>query len=264
MPRTRTHGVGLDKDTIAFANRVKSGSGRAILPMNLKQINKFIIGIKKLGLWNSMVCWPMTSMHNAGTGTVVYSLGGLGTHNGTMVNSPTWGSKGVTVNTGQSITFASSIICPELVTTGFVVKPLTNSPEHYILTDQGAAGLFLNHHWGSQGRYFSCVPAGLGAAYGCGRYSIQSNFFNDLSMKFLTFQRITAGTYPDIFANGILKNGLTSGGADLTPAINRTMTNVRCNKDSLYSIVILGSNFNMELIRNMYRQTLGKNLGLPV
>ena len=82
-------------------------------------------------------------------------------------------------------------------------------------------------------------------------------------MKFLTFQRITAGTYPDIFANGVLKNGPTSG-TDLTPAINRTMTNVRCTKDSLYSIVILGSNFNMELIRNIYRQTLGQNLGLPI
>jgi hypothetical protein len=92
MPRTRTYG--LDVDTIAFATRVKAGSGKTILPENLKQLNKFVVGTKKLGLWNSMVCWPMRSIHNAGTGSTVYSLGGLGTYNGTMVNSPSWQSDG--------------------------------------------------------------------------------------------------------------------------------------------------------------------------
>ena len=92
MPRTRTYG--LDVDTLAFAARVKTGSGKTILPENLKQLNKFIIGTKKLGLWNTMVCWPMRSIHNAGTGSTVYSLGGLGTYNGTMTNSPVWSSDG--------------------------------------------------------------------------------------------------------------------------------------------------------------------------
>jgi hypothetical protein len=92
MPRTRTYG--LDVDTIAYAARVKAGSGVTILPEPLKQLNRFIVGIKKLGLWNSMVCWPMRSIHNAGTGSTVYSLGGLGTFNGTMQNSPVWNRDG--------------------------------------------------------------------------------------------------------------------------------------------------------------------------
>ena len=92
MPRTRTYG--LDNDTLAYAARAKAGSGKTILPENLRQINKFVIGIKKLGLWNSMVCYPMRSIHNAGTGSTVYSLGGLGVYNGTMVNGPTWQSDG--------------------------------------------------------------------------------------------------------------------------------------------------------------------------
>jgi hypothetical protein len=92
MPRIRTYG--LDVDTIAYAARVKAGSGVTILPENLKQINKFAIGVKKLGLWNSMVCWPMRSIHNAGKGSTVYSLGGLGIHNGTMVGSPVWNTNG--------------------------------------------------------------------------------------------------------------------------------------------------------------------------
>jgi hypothetical protein len=62
-----------------------------------KQINDFVIGIKGLGLYNDMVCWPLRSAQNAGTGTTAYSLGGLGTFNGTFAGStlPTWETNGV-------------------------------------------------------------------------------------------------------------------------------------------------------------------------
>jgi hypothetical protein len=58
-------------------------------------IDQFVKGVKNLGLWNSMVCWPLRSAQNAGTGTTAYSLGGLGTLNGTLVNGPTWASNGL-------------------------------------------------------------------------------------------------------------------------------------------------------------------------
>jgi hypothetical protein len=93
MPRTRTYG--LDVDTIAYAARVKAGSGVTILPEPLKQLNRFIVGIKKLGLWNSMVCWPMRSIHNAGTGSTVYSLGGLGVNNATITSIIEWDFNGL-------------------------------------------------------------------------------------------------------------------------------------------------------------------------
>ena len=100
MPRIRTYG--LDIDTMRYAQRIKSGSGATILPEPLKQINKFVVGVKKLGLWQHMVCWPMRSIHNAGTGSTVYSLGGSGTYNGTMVNSPTWNQNGILVQSSIS------------------------------------------------------------------------------------------------------------------------------------------------------------------
>jgi len=62
------------------------------------QINSFVKGIKDLGLYNNMVCWPLRSSQNAGTGTTAYSLGGLGTFNGTLVNGPTWETDGVLFN----------------------------------------------------------------------------------------------------------------------------------------------------------------------
>ena len=66
------------------------------------QINSFVKGVKSLGLYNNMVCWPLRSAQNAGTGTTAYSLGGLGTYNGTLTNGPTWGTDGVTFSPTNS------------------------------------------------------------------------------------------------------------------------------------------------------------------
>jgi hypothetical protein len=63
-----------------------------------QQLRDFAAGVNDLGLWNSMVCWPLRSLQNAGTGTTAYSLGGLGTFNGTLTNGPTWGVDGVAGN----------------------------------------------------------------------------------------------------------------------------------------------------------------------
>ena len=77
------------------------------------QINSFVKGIKDLGLYNNMVCWPLRSSQNAGTGTTAYSLGGLGTYNGTLTNGPTWGGDGIIfdgsndfINTGNTFNTA--------------------------------------------------------------------------------------------------------------------------------------------------------------
>jgi hypothetical protein len=67
-----------------------------------QQISRFVTGVKDLGLWSSMVCWPLRSSQNAGTGTTAYSLGGLGTYNGTLANAPTWGVDGITFSPTNS------------------------------------------------------------------------------------------------------------------------------------------------------------------
>jgi hypothetical protein len=79
-----------DADARAFIN-TSGATARA-------EINHFVKGIKKLNLYSSMVCWPLRSTQNAGTGSTAYSLGGLGTYNGTLVNGPTWGADGVNFN----------------------------------------------------------------------------------------------------------------------------------------------------------------------
>jgi hypothetical protein len=85
-----------DPDARAFV-QTSGATDRAAL-------NFFVKGIKRLGLWDDMVCWPLRSAQNAGTGSTAYSLGGLGTYNGTLVNGPTWGADGITITSTAEIT----------------------------------------------------------------------------------------------------------------------------------------------------------------
>jgi hypothetical protein len=67
---------GYDADATAFA----AASGAT----DVAALSAFVKGVKELGLWSNMVCWPLRSSQNAGTGTTAYSLGGLGTYNGSL------------------------------------------------------------------------------------------------------------------------------------------------------------------------------------
>jgi hypothetical protein len=87
---------GYDADATAFA----AASGAT----DVSNLSAFVKGVKELGLWSNMVCWPLRSSQNAGTGTTAYSLGGLGTFNGTLTNGPTWGSNGITITASAIIT----------------------------------------------------------------------------------------------------------------------------------------------------------------
>jgi hypothetical protein len=79
---------GYDADATAFA----AASGAT----DVSGLSAFVKGVKELGLWSDMACWPLRSSQNAGTGTTAYSLGGLGTFNGTLTNGPSWTADGIT------------------------------------------------------------------------------------------------------------------------------------------------------------------------
>ena len=83
--------TGFDADAAAYFDR--AGVTDAVAK---SQINAFVKGVKDLSLYNNMVCWPLRSAQNKGSGTTAYSLGGLGIYDGTLTNGPTWGTDGIT------------------------------------------------------------------------------------------------------------------------------------------------------------------------
>jgi hypothetical protein len=89
----------IDSDVLTFV----AASGAT----DIAGLDAFVKGVKDLGLWNSMVAWPLRSSQNAGIGTTAYSLGGLGTFNGTLVSGPTWAADGVENTAANSINFGN-------------------------------------------------------------------------------------------------------------------------------------------------------------
>lgn len=85
--------AGFDADAAAYFDRAGVTDATAKI-----QLNAFVKGLKNLGVWNSSVIWPMRSAQNKGSGTTLYTLGGLGTvgqYDGTLVNGPTWNADGI-------------------------------------------------------------------------------------------------------------------------------------------------------------------------
>lgn len=91
-------------------------------PLPRQQIRDFAKGVDDLGLWDSMVCWPLRSSQNYGAGLTAFSLGGLGTFNGTLTNGPTWGADGITFATSSSVRRNTNITVPWSTVGGYDLR----------------------------------------------------------------------------------------------------------------------------------------------
>ena len=124
-----------------------------------RQINDFVVGVKALGAWATMVCWPMRSSQNAGTGSTVYSLGGGGTFNGTMAAGATWGSEGIIFNgsTGRVSTALTSATSDHTSMSIFKQTSITGNQVTLAKDDQGSNRQFNHTSDGSsyQGQVFN-------------------------------------------------------------------------------------------------------------
>lgn len=103
---------------------------------DVEGIDQFVKGVKNLGLWDSMVCWPLRSSQNASFGDTVHSLGGLGTFNGTMTNGPVRAADGMefTSTNSRYIALNSQIVAGNSAHTLMAVGQRTSSAEPFPTT----------------------------------------------------------------------------------------------------------------------------------
>jgi len=106
MITNRTYGM--DNDVLAYNSRIVAGGNQSLSMQSLRQLNQFVISIKKMNLWASMICWPLRANQNADAGAVAYSLGGLGTYNGTLSNNPTRQPNGLYFENARSQLISTS------------------------------------------------------------------------------------------------------------------------------------------------------------
>ena len=265
MPRTRTYG--LDIDTIAYAARVKAGSGVTILPENLKQINKFVVGVKKLGLWNSMICWPLRSIHNSGKGSTVYSLGGRGIFNGSLQNTLEWNTKGVIGrNTSDALVvngFSLSSITPSVFIAYNRLTPSINTQPVI-----GNSPINFGINWFGQGRTYIYGFNAANTQFSA--YTFQNSFHNRPNFNSLSIEiggvdaPVNQPFY--VFENSVFQGNLNQYGSPSVPFdsgqnVVRNLSLTGGTQQISFLLFIDGR--NAHTLRGLYKQTLGIDLNLP-
>jgi hypothetical protein len=260
--------------TQEYFNKISSVSSET---KDKKSVFQFVEGIHDLGLWDTMVCWPLRSSQNAGTGLTAYSLGGLGTFNGTLVNGPTWGADGVTSAGGAST--------PHISTSG---RNLTSYLNRSILIIVKPTGDSFDDSFFGTANYGLSFPGS-----GTGIHMKRNQSFDDA----VGFQAGAFSNFQSQFAATTIPNG---NFASFTAVIDSGLVKARTNFD-LFSIntntispitdtnsLKLLSNGSAETIRglvgtmafaidcntafsqaqadfilDLYKSTLGQGLGLP-
>jgi hypothetical protein len=234
-----------------------------------QQIRDFAKGVNDLGLWNSMVCWPLRSSQNAATGDIMYSLGGLGAFNGTMVNGPTRGADGMT--------FASASTQRIDISTSLVFSP-TTVPWN-AMSVQNATSISGSHgnvfgrgkindtiadiSWAIRVASTIWQPQ-ISDATNQTLYNVSGNELN----AFKAFQMFSESDL--VRAN--INAGAFATGAARTPNQDATHTlrigaAVSATRyfDGKISFALFGasSNANSTALYTLYKTTLGQDLGLP-
>ena len=69
-----------------------------------------------------MVCWPLRSTQNTATGDTMFSLGGMGSFSGTMINGPVRGADGMTFATSTSVGRNRNITVPWSTAGGYDLR----------------------------------------------------------------------------------------------------------------------------------------------
>lgn len=114
---------GLQNETRQYLRRLYS-YGRELNLSDVTDIDNFIKGLKQLNLWSNSICFLMRSQHNIGTGNTILSLGGGENVIGSLVNSPTWGSNGITFS---GTNYISALLKKRIQTSEVSIGSVANS-----------------------------------------------------------------------------------------------------------------------------------------
>jgi hypothetical protein len=247
-----------NNETRKYVKRIKN-AGKTLDAFSVLDIDNFVTGCKDLGVWNNMVCWPLRSTQNTGTNTA-FSLGGLGTFDGTLVNGPTWGLNGVTFNSSNSTVISTTLFRSSLPLTLTMIANFTGKngggvddyPNGFIFPANGGASLGANY---------------LGTAFGVNRLYVSDDFTVPITFGNYFFESATLTTSTvEVWLNGSTNNGSwTASGWS-----NVGLTFGGAGGQYFNGIISLGI-FTDELwtstqkssLYNLYKTTLGRGLGLP-
>lgn len=255
---------GYDADATAFA----AASGAT----DVSNLSAFVKGVKELGLWSSMVCWPLRSSQNAGTGDTVYSLGGLGTFNGTRVNGPAWTADGLTFDaTNENVQLPDNANLYN-ARSGMVAFKTTNSAADQQLIEFQST--LSSEDWYYLFRFRGNAADGMSglrlAMTRNGTGSVSDNIGRTINLTDFQSGAFTMDDATDnVFRNGAIEvGGARTGLSAINPTGARTFRVMFGNNDaSTGSFAATStekwSDTQVAALHSLYRDTLGTGLALP-
>jgi hypothetical protein len=228
-----------------------------------KQIRDFSAGVNDLGLWNSMVCWPLRSSQNYGSGTTAYSLGGLGTYNGTLTNGPTWEADGVNFPRAT----ATHISATRPVGSDAADAYSIFSVHTQLVEDTNYRALWLGRDASNDRMFVRTTPADAFAASNVGVAAPSS--IDGAHSTALTAGAGSTGKVVSAWKDGAI-SGSTTGNATGTNSVYYIGGLAGDNTRSFGFPIAFNGAFNLELssaqvaaLHTLYSTTLGQGLGLP-
>ena len=215
-------------------------------PLGRCEVLWFTRGVKSLNLWKDMVCWSLRNYQNAGTGSTVYSLGGLGTFNGTAQNSPTWGVDGINFSSGGQYISTSAT---------------SNQPMCLFSVNRIDSNTTTSRLWDSPSDQLLYVVANsltLQAASNTlqtvGTISLSSRFTSQVEFN---------GAAGNASLNGATKTTRNFGALNLTGGLRiGSLSVAQIGRECSFAL-LLRNRSSVNLLHNLYKSTLGSNLGLP-
>ena len=233
-------------------------------------INHFVKGIKRLGLWDDMVCWPLRSAQNAGTGSTAYSLGGLGTYDGTLVNGPTWGVDGIDFSQDSSEHILTSLT-PQNNVDQFVFAAFECNAQganfNVVASSRNpvspSGGWTAAQEW--TGGFGALLWADSGSLNKLGVNQITDGSYNSALFRYsIASSPQTIGIIVNELSEETATGARTQGASNPIILGNEEPTSTRSLGGNLaFAAYIKSSSVNNSAIRLLYKSTLGQGLGLP-
>ena len=234
-----------------------------------KQIRDFSAGVNDLGLWNSMVCWPLRSSQNYGSGTTAFSLGGLGTFNGTLTNGPSWGADGVAFTSAgaQYMTATTLTVLPASYLLGAVVNPATTGASNsQIIAHNGTSNADAIQIFDATGNVLGGIHRQVAAStsvqpsnqtFTTGSFQmVQQGWDGSTVRRVLNLSAQQSSASPT-FGGFISPLRLNARGDSLIVGANKTVAFAYMSQGAGAALATCSA------LYTLYKDTLGTGLGLP-
>lgn len=248
----------LDGDALAYCSR--SGANRVV------ELTQFARGVKSLGLWNSMVSWLLLPGQNAGQGATAYSFGGQGIRD-LQLNLATWSTSGVVCNVANAMLSGNHSFNLPLTIMGvhrwdggntiFCDSPQSGGPNN---------GTIAYYHTTPQtGR----LKANASSTYGVEiigpaftNTPFQPQFFGTFINNNPT--RIAVYANNETPATSAIGTGQTTFGPRIVFGNNNAgIFSTGRQNTTVFACIVTGLSGSYNSIRNLYINTLGREINLP-